>query len=126
SGEYFLFFVLFFFFQAEDGIRDFHVTGVQTCALPILATLSTSSQWKSSHAVRTASTSASSTAAYGSSTTSMPSMGPGPDGSYPRTIAPRAASRWRMAMDGDSRRSSVRALKVRPHAPMRLPSTLPP
>src|SRR5690606_40609896 len=23
------------FFQAEDGIRDFHVTGVQTCALPI-------------------------------------------------------------------------------------------
>src|SRR5436309_6287987 len=28
---------LFFFFQAEDGIRDFHVTGVQTCALPILS-----------------------------------------------------------------------------------------
>src|SRR5690606_17087730 len=27
---------LYFFFQAEDGIRDFHVTGVQTCALPIL------------------------------------------------------------------------------------------
>src|SRR5690606_3665895 len=26
---------LSFFFQAEDGIRDFHVTGVQTCALPI-------------------------------------------------------------------------------------------
>src|SRR5690606_40336283 len=25
----------FFFFHAEDGIRDFHVTGVQTCALPI-------------------------------------------------------------------------------------------
>src|SRR5690606_40611922 len=24
-------------FQAEDGIRDFHVTGVQTCALPISA-----------------------------------------------------------------------------------------
>src|SRR6266511_5964249 len=29
-------FYFFFFFQAEDGIRDFHVTGVQTCALPIL------------------------------------------------------------------------------------------
>src|SRR5699024_2921101 len=28
----------FFFFQAEDGIRDRNVTGVQTCALPILAT----------------------------------------------------------------------------------------
>src|SRR5690625_260323 len=27
--------VFFFFFQAEDGIRDGHVTGVQTCALPI-------------------------------------------------------------------------------------------
>src|SRR5207253_7991368 len=27
---------VFFFFQAEDGIRDGHVTGVQTCALPIL------------------------------------------------------------------------------------------
>src|SRR6266511_4649161 len=28
-------YLTFFFFQAEDGIRDFHVTGVQTCALPI-------------------------------------------------------------------------------------------
>src|SRR5207302_7227821 len=27
--------IVYFFFQAEDGIRDFHVTGVQTCALPI-------------------------------------------------------------------------------------------
>src|SRR2546422_5015606 len=27
----------FFFFQAEDGIRDVAVTGVQTCALPILS-----------------------------------------------------------------------------------------
>src|SRR5699024_10989864 len=27
--------LLFFFFQAEDGIRDRNVTGVQTCALPI-------------------------------------------------------------------------------------------
>src|SRR2546426_3023973 len=28
---------VFFFFQAEDGIRDYKVTGVQTCALPIYA-----------------------------------------------------------------------------------------
>src|SRR6266403_3612632 len=28
---------VFFFFQAEDGIRDLYVTGVQTCALPISA-----------------------------------------------------------------------------------------
>src|SRR2546430_12299377 len=32
-GEY----LFFFFFQAEDGIRDLTVTGVQTCALPISA-----------------------------------------------------------------------------------------
>ena len=32
-GDVVLFF--FFFFQAEDGIRDWSVTGVQTCALPI-------------------------------------------------------------------------------------------
>ena len=30
-----LLFFIFFFFQAEDGIRDWSVTGVQTCALPI-------------------------------------------------------------------------------------------
>src|SRR6266487_4720262 len=30
-----MFFLFFFFFQAEDGIRDGRVTGVQTCALPI-------------------------------------------------------------------------------------------
>src|SRR5690625_3200310 len=29
--------ILIFFFQAEDGIRDGHVTGVQTCALPIFS-----------------------------------------------------------------------------------------
>src|SRR2546426_12186586 len=29
--------LFFFFFQAEDGIRDYKVTGVQTCALPISA-----------------------------------------------------------------------------------------
>src|SRR5690606_40882883 len=42
-----------FFFQAEDGIRDFHVTGVQTCALPILynsAGLHFSGGWRDSPA----------------------------------------------------------------------------
>src|SRR5207245_8038745 len=33
---YLLYVDAFFFFQAEDGIRDATVTGVQTCALPIL------------------------------------------------------------------------------------------
>ena len=32
---FFVFFCFVFFFQAEDGIRDWSVTGVQTCALPI-------------------------------------------------------------------------------------------
>src|SRR5260370_24810311 len=32
----YVFLLFFFFFQAEDGIRDSSVTGVQTCALPIL------------------------------------------------------------------------------------------
>src|SRR5258706_11176136 len=32
---FFFYFFFFFFFQAEDGIRDWSVTGVQTCALPI-------------------------------------------------------------------------------------------
>src|SRR5207253_4242466 len=32
---YYFIHLCFFFFQAEDGIRDGHVTGVQTCALPI-------------------------------------------------------------------------------------------
>src|SRR6266513_4119382 len=34
-----MYFSSFFFFQAEDGIRDRNVTGVQTCALPISTTL---------------------------------------------------------------------------------------
>src|SRR5256885_3713146 len=34
-----LLYFFFFFFQAEDGIRDYKVTGVQTCALPICSTL---------------------------------------------------------------------------------------
>src|SRR2546426_6699077 len=36
----------FFFFQAEDGIRDYKVTGVQTCALPISqCTICASTSW---------------------------------------------------------------------------------
>src|SRR2546430_13369546 len=38
----------FFFFQAEDGIRDLTVTGVQTCALPIWSPPAVPSVW--SHA----------------------------------------------------------------------------
>src|SRR2546429_2754341 len=37
--------LFFFFFQAEDGIRDVAVTGVQTCALPILFRGSNWARW---------------------------------------------------------------------------------
>src|SRR2546429_8360016 len=37
--------LIFFFFQAEDGIRDVAVTGVQTCALPILHHLPQPTPW---------------------------------------------------------------------------------
>src|SRR5256884_3706251 len=36
-----------FFFQAEDGIRDVAVTGVQTCALPISTAFTSGSCWPS-------------------------------------------------------------------------------
>src|SRR5256885_7935893 len=42
--------VLFFFFQAEDGIRDYKVTGVQTCALPISGHLGNRLTWCNSGA----------------------------------------------------------------------------
>ena len=37
--------MFFFFFQAEDGIRDYKVTGVQTCALPIWQITYLNSDW---------------------------------------------------------------------------------
>src|SRR5947207_11814726 len=42
--------LFFFFFQAEDGIRDHCVTGVQTCALPIY--LVQGMIWKSSRSIQ--------------------------------------------------------------------------
>src|SRR2546430_6583009 len=41
--------IVFFFFQAEDGIRDLTVTGVQTCALPIF--WKTKPTWRARHSV---------------------------------------------------------------------------
>ena len=37
--------LVFFFFQAEDGIRDIGVTGVQTCALPICSAVRVFKAW---------------------------------------------------------------------------------
>src|SRR5207248_4672852 len=44
---------LFFFFQAEDGIRDRTVTGVQTCALPISRTITANATGSPSSVRRT-------------------------------------------------------------------------
>src|SRR5256885_7549503 len=38
--------LVYFFFQAEDGIRDYKVTGVQTCALPISQAAADWIQWQ--------------------------------------------------------------------------------
>src|SRR5688500_19766133 len=38
------YYLIYFFFQAEDGIRDYKVTGVQTCALPISRMITRSSR----------------------------------------------------------------------------------
>src|SRR5256885_5429341 len=42
----------FFFFQAEDGIRDYKVTGVQTCALPISRSATKEAHQGDEHAER--------------------------------------------------------------------------
>src|SRR5207245_5050993 len=41
--------LLCFFFQAEDGIRDATVTGVQTCALPIFVRIWPTMRWRGVH-----------------------------------------------------------------------------
>src|SRR2546430_10200532 len=46
----------FFFFQAEDGIRDLTVTGVQTCALPIYAVPGTAAVYRRRNAALSGST----------------------------------------------------------------------
>src|SRR5256885_7381971 len=46
---YYTIYLFFFFFQAEDGIRDYKVTGVQTCALPISS--GTAGTTRTTHAV---------------------------------------------------------------------------
>src|SRR5256886_5244664 len=56
-------FEFFFFFQAEDGIRDLTVTGVQTCALPISSvTSATTSRNRSSDGRKSATRRSSQTA----------------------------------------------------------------
>src|SRR5205823_10939948 len=50
SYVYVVYIFFFFFFQAEDGIRDKLVTGVQTCALPIVHRHVQQWMWRLQHA----------------------------------------------------------------------------
>src|SRR5690606_40306779 len=76
-------------FQAEDGIRDFHVTGVQTCALPIfrLWTLPDGKIWRPTNTVRT----------NGAGTYQFPSLAAGRyliDARLPNGVDGTVADRW--------------------------------
>src|SRR6266496_3645762 len=63
-----------FFFQAEDGIRDLYVTGVQTCALPIWARVATARKGEVD-------------LASGAVSSGRVHIGPGPDASQPDILA---------------------------------------
>src|SRR5256885_12668111 len=90
---YSLFYLLlfFFFFQAEDGIRDYKVTGVQTCALPIsLAAAAASRRSESPPATRPPCRTA--PTARRSSWAIRPSSSPGR--SEERRVGKEGRSRW--------------------------------
>src|SRR5438309_6502225 len=61
TDEYVLF---FFFFQAEDGIRDGTVTGVQTCALPIWVAIDAAPETQGSELLSTNTPSAESISSF--------------------------------------------------------------
>src|SRR5205823_12034731 len=81
-------FIFFFFFQAEDGIRDKLVTGVQTCALPIL--------------IATLRSRARSWARY---TVAIPPRPSSARTSYSPSVALRRASSWALCWAGSGRRT---------------------
>src|SRR5690606_40702679 len=93
-------FVVVFFFQAEDGIRDFHVTGVQTCALPIFSPgagsepitrpSGTSSEWSCTSSSATSTPSSTSTARAASGSVATIESGR----SEERRVGKECGSRW--------------------------------
>src|SRR6266850_8396508 len=74
----------FFFFQAEDGIRDYKVTGVQTCALPISAPTSSRSRFSATWVMP------------GTSVSARSSLGcrPAARSSEERRVGKECRSRW--------------------------------
>src|SRR6267378_2484088 len=89
--------LFFFFFQAEDGIRDLYVTGVQTCALPISSTPPTRT--------RRPRTTGSSTAAGSSGTASSRSE--------ERRVGKECRFRW--APDHEKKKTDRRLVVVTDH-----------
>src|SRR5207249_6209599 len=67
--------LFFFFFQAEDGIRDRNVTGVQTCALPIYLRGDSPTRHVTC-AIRTLALNTQSVPPFGSTLTTSPGSGP--------------------------------------------------
>src|SRR3712207_8639670 len=88
------FIMVFFFFQAEDGIRDIGVTGVQTCALPISGQRAripeTIAQIRSSRARSSCIV----TPANSATTSAVRSSAVGPRRSEERRVGKECRSRW--------------------------------
>src|SRR2546427_2850987 len=76
---------LFFFFQAEDGIRDLTVTGVQTCALPISTPSKTRNRPSSTSAARWSAS---------RPRPALPPRPPCPSRSEERRVGKECRSRW--------------------------------
>src|SRR5215813_4761487 len=90
-----------FFFQAEDGIRDADVTGVQTCALPISLDVTSTAPTIGFGEVRPRPRSASSSARRMKRSAGSPSLTPRPP-ARPRTPVDRTAADPRSARRGRS------------------------
>src|SRR5207253_4850354 len=102
-----IFFV--FFFQAEDGIRDGHVTGVQTCALPISGTRSPSpARPRPAPAPRKDSPAPPATASRSTPTPACDRARTSPDRgrSEERRVGKECRSRW--APDHDKKKSEMK------------------
>src|SRR5256886_12090390 len=78
-----------FFFQAEDGIRDLTVTGVQTCALPICSSRIDFNSRSLSNAALSASGSVNNSANFASTGRGEPPCLPA-SGSFGRVVLPRS------------------------------------
>src|SRR5688500_19664356 len=86
-----------FFFQAEDGIRDYKVTGVQTCALPISSSRSTGP----SGSMDTSASGPSSSTATRSRISCVSRVRSAPTKRAPRSEERRVGKEWRAGVAPD-------------------------